>query len=245
MPFNISHSRTSFFVLNLIFCCLTFSFSSCETETVKEEQKKIKEGIIEYNVSYPYYTDDFMVKLLPDVMTMEFKDNVYKNEITKGGLFTTAIISDCNTQTFTMMLDFGSKKMYCVMDKNLTDTMVSILFKIPDILKVNNFDSIAGMPTSKYSAVYKNLEDGYDCDVYTTSAIDIKNSNWCNQYHTLDEVLLGYEVAQYGMVTRFIATKVTEQKIKAGCFDVPADFEEVTLDRMVYEMEEIFKSLIE
>jgi len=245
MPFNISQPRTSFFVLNFIFSCLILSFSSCEAEIVKEEQKKIKEGVIEYNVTYPYYKDDFMVKLLPDVMTMEFKDNVYKNEITKGGLFTTAIISDCNSQTCKMLLDFGSKKMFCVMDKNLTDTMVAILFKKPDILKVQNFDSIAGMPTFKYNAVYKNLDDGYDCDVFTTNAIDIKNSNWCNQYNTIDEVLLGYEVAQYGMVMRFIATKVTEKKLKAGCFDVPADFEEVTLDRMIYEMEEIFKSLIE
>ncbi len=243
MLFNLSHFRISIYVLYFLLSFITFSFSSCETET--GEQKKIKEGIVEYNVSYPYYTDDFMIKLLPDVMTMEFKDNVYKNEIAKGGLFTSAIISDCNTHTFTMLLDFGSKKMYCVMDKNLTDTMVSILFKKPDILKVNNFDSIVGMPTLKYSAVYKNLEDGYDCDIYTTSTIDIKNSNWCNQYHEIDDVLLGYEVAQYGMVTRFIATKVTEQKIKSDCFDIPGDFEQVTLDRMIYEMEEIFKSLIE
>ena len=33
---------------------------------------------------------------MPDVMTMEFKDNVYKNTVTKGGLFSTTIISDCN-----------------------------------------------------------------------------------------------------------------------------------------------------
>lgn len=245
MPFSISIYRTLFNTLTLVLIALVLSLSGCTSETPKEEQKKIKEGVVEYKVTYPYYKDDFMVKLLPDVMTMEFKDNVYKNEITKGGLFTTCIISDCNTQTCTMMLDFGSKKMYCVLDKNLTDTMVSILFKKPDILKVQNFDSIAGMPTSKYNAVYKNLNDGYDCDVFTTSSIEIKNSNWCNQYNSLEEVLLGYEVAQYGMVMRFLATKVTEKSLKKDAFEVPKDFEQVTLDRMIYEMEEIFKSLIE
>jgi hypothetical protein len=242
MPLNLSISRTILYVLTF---SLSLLFIHCGEEKV-EEPKKIKEGTVEYLVTYPYYEDDFMVKLLPDVMTMSFKDNVYKNEVSKGGLFTTTLISDCNKQTFTMMLDFGSKQMYCVLDKNLTDTMVAKLFKIPDIIKVNSFDSIAGLPTARYNAVYKGLEDGYDCEVLTTSAIEIKNYNWCNQYSALkDEVLLGYEVAQYGMVMRFLATKVTEAPLPKDSFAVPAGFEEVTLDRMIYEMEEIFKSLIE
>jgi hypothetical protein len=220
------------------------SFVSCGSNQ-PEEEKKINEGKIEYSVTYPYYTDDFMKMLLPDHLVMEFKNNVYKNEITKAGLFTTAMIADCNTETFTMLLDFGSKKMYCVLDKNLTDTMVKKLFKIPDLIKVNNFDSIAGLSTHKYNAVYKALEDGYDCDVYTSPVINIKNSNWCNQYAALDEVLLGYEVMQYGLVMRFLATTVTECPINDKAFTVRANFEEVTLDRMVYEMEEIFKSFIE
>jgi hypothetical protein len=227
-----------------IFLISIFFLVSCGTK-VEVEAPKITQGKIDYAVTYPYYTDDFMKMLLPDHLVMEFKNNVYKNEITKAGLFTTSLISDCNTQTFTMLLDFGSKKMYCVLDKNLTDTMVKKLFKIPDLIKVNNFDSIAGMSTHKYNAVYKALEDGYDCDVYTTPTISIKNSNWCNQYAALDEVLLGYEVMQYGLVMRFLATQVTECPIDDKSFEVPAGFEEVTLDRMVYEMEEIFKSIIE
>ena len=82
-------------------------------------------------------------------------------------------------------------------------------YPIPDILKVSEFDSIAGTFCEKKIAIFDYLADGYDVELYETFDVDIKNSNWCNQYTEIDGVLLGYEIKQFGIQARMIATKMT------------------------------------
>jgi hypothetical protein len=230
--------------LSLVFFCLSFlSCGNGEGDTI--EEAPIKEGVISFKISYPYYKDDFMVVLLPDVMTMEFKDNVYKNTVTKGGLFSTTIISDCNKKEMFMTLDFGSKQLFTKLNKDQVDTVLLKRFPVPDLLKVDNADSIAGLPCDKYMAVYKTLEDGYDCELYTSKKVAIKNSNWCNHFNQLDDVLLEYEASQYGLVMNFVADSVTEKKVADDAFIIPSGFKEVTLEQMLFQMQEIFNQIIE
>lgn len=232
------------FGLGLVFFCLTFI--SCDGGGDEEVVKPvIKEGVISFSITYPYYKDDFMVALMPDVMTMEFKDNVYKNTVTKGGLFSTTIISDCNKEEMFMTLDFGSKQLYTKLNRDLVDTILLKRFSIPDLLPVDNLDSLAGMKCEKYIAVYETLNDGYDCELYTTKDVQIKNSNWCNHFNAVEDVLLGYEAEQYGLVMRFVADSVSEKKISSDAFKVPADFKEVSLEQMLFQMQEIFNQIIE
>jgi len=216
---------------------------SCQPE--EKEKPKIKEGILTFEVTYPYYRDNFMASLLPDEMTMTFKDNVYKNYITKGGLFSTSVISDCNNEILILTLDFGPKKIYTKLDKALTDTML-LMYATPDIIMMNEYDSIAGFNCERKMAVFDDLADGYDVELFETEDIEIKNSNWCNQYKDIENVLLGYEIGQYGLQSRMRAISFDDStKVTSKDFEVPDNFKEVPLDRMLYEMEEIFKSLVE
>lgn len=230
--------------LSLVFFSLAFlSCGSGEDEVV--EKPPITEGAISFSITYPYYKDDFMVVLMPDLMTMEFKDNVYKNTVTKGGLFSTTIISDCNKEEMFMTLDFGSKQLYTKLDKELVDTVLLKRFSIPDLLPVANGDSLLGMKCDKTMAVYETLDDGYDCELYTTKGVSIKNSNWCNHFNEIDDVLLGYEAEQYGLVMKFRADSISEKKISSDAFKVPAGFKEVSLEQMLFQMQEIFNQIIE
>ena len=77
----------------------------------------------------------------------------------------------------------------------------------------------------------------------STQYVDIKNSNWCNQYKDVDGVLLQYEVEQYGLVMNFKAEQYHGTKIDKSAFKVPAEFKEVSLEKMLYEMQEIFSTL--
>lgn len=233
-----AHNHLTFSILILFLFLI-----GCQPE--ETEKPKIKKGILKFEVTYPYYKDSFMASLLPDEMTMTFKDNVYKNYITKGGLFSTSFISDCNNETLILTLDFGPKKIYSKLDKALTDTMLK-MYAIPDIIDLEEYDSIAGFDCERKMAVFESLSDGYDVELLETDEIEIKNSNWCNQYKDVKNVLLGYEIGQYGLQSRLRAISFDDTtKIDKKDFEVPENFKEVPLERMMYEMEEIFKSLVE
>lgn len=229
-------------LLLAIITTMLVAFVGCGAKE-EVEIPKLKEGEIIFEVTYPYYTDGFMASLLPDEMVMTFKDNIYKNSVTKGGLFTTTIIADCNIKELTMMLDFGPKKIYCVLDTLLTREMLT-RFPVPDILSAQNYDSLAGMRCSKSMAIFNNLEDGYDVELFETQDIDIKESNWCNQYSEVDGVLLGYELEQYGLQMRMRATELDSIKVDLKSFAIPETYKQVPMERMLYELEEIFKSLV-
>lgn len=228
----------------LLVVALVLVQSSCEEAGEESKRPALKEGRIYYSLTYPYYTDEFMVVLLPDVMTMEFKNNVYKNTVSKGGLFTTTLISDCNKKELVLMLDFGSKKIYTKLDSiQIKDYLKN--YPIPDLLNLATNDSLGGLHCEKYQAVYQTLEDGYDCEIYTTDEIDITESNWCNPFSELPGVMMEYEVAQYGLVTRMKADSVAQETVSDDVFVVPGDFKEVSLEQMLFQMEEIFKQIIE
>tara|TARA_B110000285_G_scaffold91022_1_gene104325 strand:+ start:4120 stop:4833 length:714 start_codon:yes stop_codon:yes gene_type:complete len=220
--------------------CLSALFSSCQ-EDKKVVLPKISEGVIHFELSYPYYQDAFMASIMPDEMEMTFKNNVYRNHVSKGGLFSSTVIADCNNETLILILDLGPKRIYCTLDKSLTSKML-VNYPIPDILKVREFDSVAGAFCEKKSAIFDHLADGYDVELYETFDVDIKNSNWCNQYSEVEGVLLGYEIKQFGIEARIIATKMDTVLVNDSIFSVPQGFKEVTLERMLFEMDEISKS---
>lgn len=218
--------------------------SSCGGEEEEPRRPAIKEGKVYYSLTYPYYTDEFMVVLLPDVMTMEFKNNVYKNTVTKGGLFTTTLISDCNKKELVLMLDFGSKRIYTKLDSIQIHDYLGT-YPIPDLITIPTNDSLAGLHCEKFEAVYQKLDDGYDCEIYTTDEIALTKSNWCNPFSELPGVMLEYEVSQYGLVTRMKADSLVQETVSDDIFVIPSEFKEVSLEQMLFQMEEIFKQIIE
>lgn len=215
-------------------------FSSCG-EGGSATAPKISEGVIHFDLSYPYYEDAFMASIMPDEMEMTFKNNVFRNHVSKGGLFSSTVISDCNNETLILILDLGPKRIYCELDKLQTKEMLNN-YSVPDILRVNEYDSISGTLCEKKSAIFDQLADGYDVELYETADVDIKNSNWFNQYNKIEGVLLGYEIEQFGIQARMIAKKMDTVAVNDSIFNIPSGFKEVTLARMLFEMDEISKS---
>lgn len=215
---------------------ISFSLTGCG-----EKDNKIKEGIIEYDVVYPYFKDPFMKSQMPKKMTFEFKNNKYKNTIERG-LFGTSLISNCKDSTLIMIFRFGKKQIYTELDAALTDTMIN-KNGIPDIINLNKTDSISGLLCTKYMGVFDNLDDGYDGEVYETKDIGIDSPNWCNPYRELGGVLLGYEIDQFGLQMRFRADKITDTIVSDSTFMIPSNYKKVSLERMLYEIEELSNNL--
>jgi hypothetical protein len=213
-----------------------FTFTGC-----KEKDNRVKEGYIDYDVTYPYFKDPFMKNILPSKMSFVFKNGMYKNTIEKA-IFSTSLISNCNDSILVMTMRIGQKQYYSELDAALTDTMIS-KNGIPDIINLNTTDSIAGKLCYKHMGVFDNLNDGYDVEVYETKEIGIDAPNWSNPYRELDGVLLGYEVDQFGLQMRFRATQITDTIVNDSTFQIPANYKKVPLERMLYEIEELFNSL--
>lgn len=205
------------------------------------EDNRMSEGIIEYDVTYPYFKDPFMKTLLPSKMTLEFKDGIYKNTIEKS-MFGTTLISNCRDSVLIMTFHFGKKQYYAELDAALTDTMIQ-KNGIPDIIKLKATDSVAGILCEKYMGVFDNLNDGYDGEVFETTEIGLEGSNWCNPYRELDGVLMGYEIDQFGLQMRFKATHITDTIVNDSIFNIPSNYKKVPLERMLYEIEELFNGL--
>ena len=222
--------------LNLVITIAVITLFGC-----KSEDDRISEGIIEYDITYPYFKDEFMIGFLPKKMNLEFKNGIYKNTIAVS-MFGTSLISNCIDSTLIMTFDFGQKQYYTVLEAGLTDTMIQ-QNGIPDIVKLNTSDSVAGVLCKKYMGVFDNLKDGYDAEVFETEEINIPNSNWCNPYREIDGVLMGYEVDQFGLQMRFKATQVIDTLINDTIFNVPQNYKQIPLERMLYEVEQLFQSL--
>ncbi len=216
---------------------LVFFVSGCKGS----DSDKISEGIITYDLTYPYLKDSFMQGMMPKKLTMEFKNNVYKNSI-ESAMFGTSLVSFCEDSSLLFMMHFGKKYYYAELDAALKDSMISIN-PVPDIVDLKTTDSLAGFLCHKYMGVFDNLEDGYDGDIYECKDIDIKNSNWCNPFDELEGVLLGYEINQFGLQMRFRATEVKDTIVSDSVFMVPPNYKKVSLERILFELEEISKAL--
>ena len=226
--------------INQLYCILALvmiTFVGC----TGSEDNRMSEGIIEYDVTYPYFKDPFMKTLLPSKMTLEFKDGIYKNTIEKS-MFGTTLISNCRDSVLIMTFHFGKKQYYAELDAALTDTMIQ-KNGIPDIIKLKATDSVAGILCEKYMGVFDNLNDGYDGEVFETTEIGLEGSNWCNPYRELDGVLMGYEIDQFGLQMRFKATQITDTIVNDSIFNIPSNYKKVPLERMLYEIEELFNGL--
>lgn len=220
------------------------AFLSCDENKDSSNSSKISQGIVEYDIVYPDKVMETWSYLLPKKMTMTFKNNIYKNEISIEGLISSSIIANCNKKTLVMVLDFGLDHIYTVLDENETENLLK-MYPNPDIISSNLRDSIVGMSCNIHYGIFEKLEDGPDAIIHETKKIDIQNSNWCNQYNEIKGVMLTYNITQFGLNMKFKASNIyPDVPVENSTFDIPADFNEVPLNVYLKKMNEIFSNFL-
>ena len=199
------------------------------------------EGIIDFDINYPVKNyDASFQRLMPKKMTMSFKDNVYKNEVSIGVFFNSAIITDCNKKEIIMILNFKPKKIYTKLNEQQVAEMLTN-FPAPEIINTNAYDSIMGIVSKRYYGVYEDLEDGRDVQLNESKQILINNSNWGNQFSEINGVLINYEVAQFGLNMQFKAQSIDlETNVPDSTFLIPKDYKQESLEVYLQEMNDIF-----
>ena len=229
MKNHISHFISILLVITL----------SCSCSTENDTQ-----GVIEYEVSYPVKNFDTSLEMfLPKTMKMTYKNNVYKNEISNKFL-TSIMISDCNKKQMTLILNYEKFNIFTTLNEEETKKMVNSS-PIPDFFTSPHKEEILGFKCEKHYGIFKRLEDGHDVDILETNKIPIKNSNWCTQYSNFQGVLLGYELEKFGMNMKFIAKSIDQSiEVSDDEFSIPEDCKEVSLDKFLWKMKDIFSIVL-
>ena len=228
----------------LLTLCLTASLLFFCTKQV-DSSNELSQGVVEFDISYPVKNyNSYMEKLIPKKMTMYFKNNVYKNEVAVGHIFTSSIITDCNNKEMVMMLHLNPEKIFTRLNERQVEEMLS-KNPTPEIITSNSKDSIIGLVCKRHYGIYDELKDGRDVQLNETNKINITNSNWNNPYNMINGVLTNYEVERFGLNMQFKASQINTQKLVSdSTFIIPENYNEVSLDVYLQKMNDIFSTFL-
>lgn len=214
--------------------------SSCQEGIFKSG---LKEGEIEYEVSYPKLPKDhLMMDLLPKKMECTFTEGQYRNEISAGmGLFRSAIVYQRQEQHLYHTVKLLNKKIYAELDES-------------DILSLNKgFNDLILEETGERKTIA-----GYDCkeievkvpgdsvwvfNAYYTNEIDIPNANYRNPFKTIDGVLMEYDILSNDLQMHFKAVKVIETEVDEKEIKISSDYNKVSSEELRKELESIFNKV--
>lgn len=218
-----------------------FFFQSCENISF---QNGIKEGKIEYNISYPRISEDnVMLDMMPKKMRTTFSKNSYRSDIMAGmGLFKTSIICKEGDSTLIhsikMLKDkYASKVSEADFDK-LNPSFNNVKVKLNDEKK-----EIAGYHCK--GADISILGDStWGFKLFYTNEIKIKNANGHTPFKLIDGVLMEYELVTNNVHMRFEATKVIQEDIDPALIDLEDDYKMIPAAELQSEIDKLFSNIM-
>lgn len=198
--------------------------------------KAMKEGVIEYDVTYPKVDpNSMMVSGLPSKAFLRFKNNNMVNDMSgMMGLISITYISNQTNKKVAQTLTLINKKY-------VSDISTEELNKMNDSFLVGiepgkNTQEIAGFKCKE--AIVK-LQNGETAHVYYTNDIGIANPNWSNPYSKIDGVLMDFQLERYGLAMHLKAKSVLAQQVEDTAFDIPEDHKKIPFA----ELEKILQEL--
>ncbi len=170
-----------------------------------------------------------MAGVAPSKMTLKFKQDKFAVEMSTMGVFTTTFITDPQTKTLTQMVRVWDDKMACVENEN------DIIKELEDYKLTFEYTKetkeIAGFKCKKAIATKVN-DPSQKFDVWYTEEINVKSPNFSNPYGEIKGMLMEYRLQKFDLELTFKAISVTDEKIPAETFSLPAYYNIVTVDSM-------------
>jgi GLPGLI family protein len=204
---------------------------------------KKSEGVIIYDVSFPYEENSLMLELYPKEMTAEFKDDSFHTTVKSsyGVISTEFIVNNADKSIVQLLKSFSDKFSLTVAEQDLSTWHQ----QFPDFTFVptNEVDTIAGYACHKTIAKFKG-DSLPNIELWHTKEIDLDHSNWWNQYDGIDGFLMSYEVEQYGKRMKLRAREVRFQPIPIEHFNVPAEYKPIDQSSMLTEIENLINEFM-
>lgn len=234
--------RISRHCLSLLFG-LTLILSGCQKIEETFSHGRIEEGVVHYDVSFPYSEPEegLMTSMLPSKMTMKFEEGRYVTELTAGmGMFRMRFVSNNQKRVLHHTLDMMKKKIMVEVNEKGARKMLDDFPELR-ILSTDETDTLAEISCKKALGLFAKPGEP-PMDIYYTDRIALEDPNWCNQFPSIDGVLLGYEIKRFGRRMRLRATKVEAREVPDSVFST-TNYKKVSTDKMKHTMEELMESM--
>jgi hypothetical protein len=220
---------------------MMFTWASCDNQN-SLFGGSISQGTIEYAVSFPNMdADNVMASIMPNKMSVFFKDNKYSSEFnTYGGVFKNRVTIDTDKREYSQMLKIFKKRLLCQYDRVDIDEMMQD-FPPFTIIESGLRDTLAGIPCRIAKGVFYDIE-AEDIDIYYTDRIKIDNPNWGTPFSDLDGFLLGYDVDMFDIRMRLMAQEVKEEQVHDEDFNIEDTYKLVSYKYMKVEIEKLIES---
>lgn len=197
------------------------------------------EGVIYYDVSFPFLGESVLVNVFPEELVVTFKDNEVRGTLRAiGGIVTTEFIADNEEHLLYQVLKSFQEKSYCALSE---DDVEQKLNEMPvfEYTPTDEIEIVAGIPCKVTLA--KFVTDSMPpIRLLHTNALGLENPNWFTQYHEIEDVLLGYEIEHFGMRMKLTARKFENIEVSDREFEIDPAYKQVSSG----EMDQLFKGLM-
>lgn len=204
----------------------------------------LDEGSITYEVSFPFLENSILKNVFPEEMTLLYKENLVRGDIRSlGGIVSSGFVADSEQREYQQLLKNYQDYYKVILDQEATDAFVAtqpaLRFEATDeTMMIAGFEcqlTIAHFQTDSVPPV----------KLYHTDEIDIDNPNWFNQYREIEDVLLGYEIEQFGMRMQLMAKEVTHDKINKKAFEVDPQYKTVEMAEFRNTIRQLLEGITE
>lgn len=198
--------------------------------------KDIKEGVIEYDITYPKMdANNMMVQGLPDKAYLRFKNNNMSNDMSgMMGLISITYVSKKDAKSVNQTLTLINRKYASELTpdelKALNDSYVA------KIEEGSTTQEIAGF---KCKEAVVTLKSGETIKAFYTDDIGIEQPNWSNPYSQIEGVLMDFQMERYGIAMHLKAKQVLAKKVDDSVFEITDDHKKIPFA----ELEQILKEL--
>jgi hypothetical protein len=222
----------------LIALPLIIGLTGCEFDRPEAE------GRIYYELSFPFLEGNILENVFPTEMVLSFKDDRMTGEIRSlGGIMKTSFITDNDAKTIQQMLKNYSDYTYASFDEQGLNKLLSSQPGVR-IESTNDSALVAGYKCA-VSIAYFLIDSVPPIQLFHTNQIDIEEPNWYTQFNELNEVLLGYEVEQFGMRMKLMATQVIKCEVPEASFVVDQKYKEVTGSQLSEQLKTLLNEYLE
>jgi GLPGLI family protein len=227
--------KFSVLILLACSCIVCLLLASCGDNPIFRGKSQ---GVIYYDVTFPYEQNSLMVELFPKEMILDFKGKkMHSNIKSSYGVVATDFIIDSREHTIVQMLKSFTDRYAMTLEDEHVEKWIH-QYPTVRIEYTNETDSIAGYLCRKAVAYFQN-DSLPSVDLFYTKDLNIETSNWWNQFQGLDGFLLGYDIEQYGKRMRLRAREISFEEVPDEKFTVPTNYLPIDIDGMNAQMDKL------
>lgn len=236
------------YVLKYLTFIIAFSIMALTRCQQSFFDKRVNEGVIEYEVQYPTIEEDNIIKaFLPKAMTFTFKDNVFCTQLSSSfNQFEVGFISNSNNHALQQTFKLIPKKLYSDIEQTTIDSINQLEYGTVRVSYHEETKEIAGL-TCKKAMVFctdSNRTDSFA--VYYTEDIRFEDPNWTLPFKEIKGVPLEYQINQMGIVMKFSAKSVKTSPVESTFFEQTLnDFKKVPFKVIDQDLKSLASDLSE